>query len=368
MFRRREGRRCGSFKKVSFVGVGSDRRWREYLALEAAARVHFAAMATARFLPRPVSRCLLLLTVLALAACGAEAPSPAPPPAPIHPPPIVSTDPPGAPSAARPPRATDFEVIRQAREAMDGGGREESCGPYRLWTDVGNPEILELCRKLAAPLDVTYQHRFGLRPEGDPAEGVFLFARSDAFSAFARRRGRLRAGYGGFSDGSKGFAALHIEGLGTSRLAQTLAHELTHLVSRRALGPGLPPWLSEGLADAIGDAAGEGGLGPLEGLNGVEGPAKRLRLAYGTGRVPGLERLAGLTRAQFDGGIVSYDYEQSALFVRYLLLSPALEPRFKDFLGRLARAERYSPQLLRTSLGRSWEELDEGLSSWLSAQ
>ncbi|MCB1035743.1 MAG: hypothetical protein KDD47_18120, partial [Acidobacteria bacterium] len=248
---------------------------------------------------------------------------------------------------------------------LDGGGRQASCGPYRLWTDVADEELLALCARLAAPLDITYQYLFGVRPQGEPEEGVLLFRQTEAFRAFARERGRLRVGYAGFSDSSKGFMALHAEGVERRRLAQTLAHELTHLVSRRALGPGLPPWLSEGMADAIGDPAGTDGLGTLVGIRGVEGPALRLRSAYASGRAGGLERLVSLERSQFDGGIASYDYEQSALFVRYLLLSPELAPGFRHFLAELEGGERYSPELLSKSLGRSWSRLETGLRDWL---
>ena len=300
-----------------------------------------------------------LAIVGTLGACSA--PEPSPPPPPPAPPPVAA--PPAA--AGRPPRATDGEALRQARRHLEGGGREETCGPYRLWTDVAGAEAVELCRKLAAPLDITYQHRYGLRPRGEPAEGIFLFEKAEDFRAFARQRGRLRLGYAGFSDSSKGFVALAAD-RPSIELARTLAHELTHLVSRRALGPGLSPWLSEGLADGIGDAAGVDGLGPLQGIRGVEGPAERLSSAFSLGRVPSLERLVALRRDQFDGGIVSYDYEQSALFVRYLLLDGELGPRFRDLLARMAQGERYSPELVRSCLGRSWAQLDDGMETWLA--
>ena len=302
--------------------------------------------------------------VLPLLLCWACVSEDAAPPLPEPPSAIPAAPPP--PSAARPPRATAQLVIRQAKEFLQDGGKEATCGPYRLWTDVTDARFLELCQRLAAPLDITYQQRYGLKPQGEPEEGIFLFEEIGDFQAFALKRSRLRVGYSGFSDSSKGFVALYRGEVEVERWAQTLAHELTHLVNRRALGPGLPPWLSEGLADGMGDPAGPEGLGSLKGLRGIEGPAKRLRMAYSAGRVPSLERLVSLRRDQFDGGIVSYDYEMSALFLRYLLQSPELTPRFRELLESLARAERYSPELVRAKLGRSWAELDQGLKSWLS--
>lgn len=83
---------------------------------------------------------------------------------------------------------------------------------------------------------------------------------------------------------SRGYTAIWAEPARPQSFARTLAHELTHVVHRRALGGDLPRWLSEGLADAIGDTATGAGIGTLEGLEGSEGIADRLLLGVDAGR------------------------------------------------------------------------------------
>jgi hypothetical protein len=245
-----------------------------------------------------------------------------------------------------------------------GNGREGRCGPYRLATDLPGDAFVEICARVAAPLDATFQQRLGLEPRGEPREGVLLFADRREFQTFARRDG-LRSGYAGFANGTEGYLALPVDALGPGEFAQTLGHELTHLLLRRAMGPGLPPWLSEGLADALGDTATPTGIRPLEGMEGAEPQARRLRQAYRHGLAEGLERLATLQRADFDREIRAYDYEQSALFVRFLLLDPELRPRFHSHLQLLARQSIRDPQQLPEDLGRSWEDLDRSFQEWL---
>jgi len=270
-------------------------------------------------------------------------------------------------SAGREPREPDSFLLAAAQR-IQGDGREAACGSYRLLTDVPGEEAARLCQRIAASLDATFEARFGIAPRGTPQEGIFLFAKREDFRAFAREDGRLRTGYAGYANGARGFVALPWQEDAPQAVATTLAHELTHLVLRRTLGPGLPPWLSEGLADGIGDAANLQGLQEIRGLIGVEGQARRLRDAYRQDRVPSLERLVGLSRANFDQGMRVYDYEQSALFVRYLMASPSRASAFRAYLKRLAKGERYRPEVLPSSLGSTWEKLDSGLRRWLEAE
>lgn len=248
---------------------------------------------------------------------------------------------------------------------MEGGGREERCGPYSLLTDAADPELLSACARIGSQLDATFEQRFGVRPAGSPAEAILLFRRHRDYNAFVRTEGRLAAGYAGFTSGS--LVALHAAPP-RPEVIQTLAHELTHLVERRAFGPGLPPWLSEGLANALGQTADSTGFGPLAGQNGAEALARRLRQAQQAGEARPFAELAGLPRSAFDRGVRAFDYEQSTLWVRYLLLDPGLSPRFRAYLARLAEGERYETEKLREHLGRSWPELEAGFNSWMASR
>lgn len=242
---------------------------------------------------------------------------------------------------------------------------ETACGPYLVLTDVTDAAPLELCRRIGAGLDAVYRDRFGLEPVGEPAGAVLLFADRSAFRRWAAETAGLRSGYAGFSRAARGLVALPADG---DLLAGTLTHELTHLVNRRALGADLPPWLSEGLADAIGDAVGAGGLEDLAGIRGAEGQARRLAAAYASDRAPSLARLAARRRGEFDREVPSFDYEQSALVVRMLLLEEDLAPGFRRFLAALAGGEKYTPALLPRAVGAGWHELDRRLAAWLERQ
>jgi hypothetical protein len=238
------------------------------------------------------------------------------------------------------------------------------CGPYRLTTNSSDPRLLAACKKIGATLDGVYAERFGVTPIGAPAEGIILFGELADYRHYVEEDGRLAAGYAGFASDIDGLVVLHA-GSGRKSAITTLAHELTHLVHRRALGTNLPPWLSEGLADAIGYGTTEEGIGPLRGVSGVEALTERLRGALDRGWARPLAELAGLPRSDFDRGVRSFDYEQSALLVRYLLLDPGLAPRFRGYLAAIARGERYDPERLRAALGGPWSGLEAGLAVWL---
>lgn len=269
----------------------------------------------------------------------------------------------------RPPVAPSAEVLAKARTHLRDGGRETRCGPYRLLTDVDDAAFVAACDRLAAGLDDAFVERYGIAPQDEPAAAILLFARRDGFRAFARARGHgARRGYAAHARASDGYVAIHAEDIDgdRDRLLETLVHELAHLVARRALGDELPRWLSEGLADGLGDSAGESGLEPLEGLRGAEAEAARLAGAYATGRARPIARLVAADADDFDAGVVSYDYEQSAFLVRLLLTDPDLRPHFHAFLADLAAGERYTPELLQRHLGVEWGELDERLRKYVS--
>lgn len=272
---------------------------------------------------------------------------------------------PGPAPRGRRAELPDPGLVARARARMDGGGEEGRCGPYRLWSDVRSAELLTLCGQIGLAVEPAYRQRFGLEPVGRPAEGLLLFRDRRAFQRFAREDADTAIGYAGLALPTRGLLALHADRLTPDELAANLAHELTHLVNRRALGPNLPPWLSEGMADAVGDTATAAGLGPLSDYRGVKGLAVRLRGGYQTGRAGSLQRLFDLRRGEFDRDPVSYDYEQSALLVRYLLADPVRAGRFRDYLAALAGGGIYEGAAVPASLGTTFEEMEAGFRGWL---
>ncbi len=293
------------------------------------------------------------------------------------------------PAAARPAPARGTPVLRvspepagravpegepwavgPARDALAAPLRVENCGPYRLVTDAGG-EFLETLRALcAAPVagfEAEYRARLGVEPSHPPRGTLVLFADRQRFRAYLAADGELPRGYAGFSLATAGLVALPVGDLPADEVARTLTHELAHLAHRRTFGVELEPWLSEGLADAVGDSAHQSGFAPLAGFSGVEGLRERLRGGYASGGAGTIERLVALDRARFDRGTVSYDYDQAALFVRFLLLDPELSPRFRAWLAARTRRGATGAAALPGAFGVDAGGLDARFRSWVGA-
>lgn len=262
------------------------------------------------------------------------------------------------------PEPPDAELLESARELLGGDGQRDGCGPYALYTDVADPRFVEACTLLASGLDEVYQARYGVRPRGAPAEAIVLFSEIGDYRAFSKQQ-QIALGYAGYALGARGLAVFYAGGQGLDGFLPTLTHELTHLLNRRALGTNLPRWLSEGLADGIGDSTTAAGFRPPEKAVGNGLQATRLRTALASGRAGSVQRLVALERSEFDRLPASYDYEQSALLVRFLLVDPELAAGFRSFLGEIARGGIYDPEALRGALGVSWEELDRRFKEWV---
>ncbi|MEO1087331.1 MAG: hypothetical protein AAFY88_24100, partial [Acidobacteriota bacterium] len=254
----------------------------------------------------------------------------------------------------------DPGALAAAGRHLQGGGREWPCGPYQLLSDVSEPELLGLCGRLAADLDAVYAERFGVDPVGEPRGAVILFRTLADFRDFAATSG----GHAGHARASRGYLSLYVGDRSPEALAMTLAHELTHLVNRRALGASLPRWLSEGLADAIGDPATPAGLGPSTGLRGAEVARRRVLEKED---LPDLRRLTELDAGSFDSRPDARDYEQSAVFIRFLLADAERRRSFHAFLRGVAGGESPDLDALIRHLGARGgaKDLDRQLRAWL---
>jgi len=325
---------------------------------------------------KALKSCLLILLLLLLAAAllwrwWSREPAAVPPPAPA----IEQVKGPTeakalivvrktGPRAAQTSRAADLTA---ARTFLSAGGQLLSCGPYSLLTDVDDRPLIAACQRLADPLDATYEQRYGVRPIGQPAETVLLFRRLADFRAFnaSGAAGGAASGYAGHAIPSRGLVVLHAETGSRQATLRTLLHELTHLLNRRAVGTELPRWLAEGLADGIGDTATADGLLPLVAVRGAAGEACRLQLGYRSGQAEPVSRLLTLESAAFDRGAVSYDYEQSAFLVRFLLAKPDLAAPFRHLLRTLASGTPYAKLDLLALLGVAPQTLDRRFEEWI---
>ncbi len=267
----------------------------------------------------------------------------------------------------RPSRPIEQRRLDLAKQHMLGGGRSGRCGPYPLLTDVEPGPLLQACDHLANALDDVYDRRFGVQPLGQGGETILLFRQLDAFRRFVQAEGSTAVGYAGHASASRGYLAMYSGSQDVEDAVVTLAHELTHLVSWRALGGPLPRWLSEGLADGIGDSTTLSGIGPLRGISGLEVEAQRLRQVSGGRGLPKIEELVRLSPEDFDAGSDARHYEHSALWVRFLLLDAQLAPRFRAFLADLAAGQPYDADHLQRRLAVAWPELDRRFAGWLAA-
>jgi hypothetical protein len=78
------------------------------------------------------------------------------------------------------------------------------------------------------------------------------------------------------------------------------------------------------------------------------------------------ERLGlALDRERFDRAHPGYDYEQSALVVRFLPLDRERAPRFRGWLSEWAARGAPGIPALDAGLGRSWGEIEDRFGAWL---
>ncbi|MEO8196225.1 MAG: hypothetical protein ABI689_05845 [Thermoanaerobaculia bacterium] len=235
------------------------------------------------------------------------------------------------------------------------------CKSYRLISDLAGVRLERLrilCDRIAGDLENVYPERIGL-PLSIPASGtLLLFSDRHRYREYVAAEEDLAAGYAGFAMPWAGIVALPAGDVAEDEIARTLAHELAHLARRRAFGRELPPWLDEGLADAMGESATSRGFLPLSDEAPMAALRRRLADGYRSGRVAALTTLVALDRDTFDRAPAAYDYEQAALFVRFLLLDPALAPAFRLWLSDLAACGEDLAGELPSALASSWPDLE----------
>jgi hypothetical protein len=278
-----------------------------------------------------------------------------------------------APVLPLPARAPDEMVLSLGLEAFGNPPAEFALGAYRLFTDAGDPALVGRCQAVEAGLEKGYAERFGRTPMGTPAELVLIFRHRRAYEAFWRQTTGLEVAFTGHAD--RGVAATFVDLRSPRQVCATVAHELTHLINRRAVGPALPPWLEEGLAiEMARHHAGEVGY---------SGAA---RAAAAAGALPPVAELLALDVATFrTPSRLKLHYGASGLWMRFLLDSPELAPGLRTFLRYLSLGGPYGPEVdsrpelaavavsasltddLEVFLGVSIDQLDERFIRWIGS-
>jgi hypothetical protein len=306
---------------------------------------------------------------------------------------------PGEPPLGREPQpvrpleamAPDPERLTLALDLLGTDRSSGRLGPYVLYTDVTDPYVLQRLSAVAVQIETVYQRRFGVRPVGEPAEAVVLFAHQEDYrnfqNAWSNLEGLPAAGHAG-----AGIVAFFVEGRQYNEMISTLVHELVHLLNRRALGPVLPPWLDEGLAEDLTwaeiDATGRvqpgtwggdrvewserdkrrGGVIVGDVVTGglaIHRTLPRFAETLDRGLAVPLDELVDLSWEEFVRTGGELHYLESGLLVRFLLDDRELNPRFRRFLAETAEGKPLTPERFRETLGMSWEEIETRFSEWV---
>ncbi|MEM8963285.1 MAG: hypothetical protein AAGD38_17500 [Acidobacteriota bacterium] len=272
------------------------------------------------------------------------------------------------------------EQLASARRHI-GDLEEGRVGPHRLLTDVDDPELLAYLDRVASQVETVYKRRFGLQPIDQPRAAVVLFAYNKDYRAFQNETERIR-GLPAAGHATAGMLALWRGGHARSLVAATLAHEMVHLINRRAVGPALPPWLDEGMAEAIGtskinddgtlDPTAFGGVAVHGGgrvtYAGGQSAVHQLRARLRSGRLVPLDELV---RFDWESFVESSDrqihYAQAGGFVRFLLDSPYADG-FRQYLSRVSRGETPDADRLWSTLAAEPEDVQRDFNDWLRSR
>ena len=276
-----------------------------------------------------------------------------------------------APVLPLPSRAPDAAVLARGLAFFGSEPVEFPFGDYRLFTDRRDPGLVGRCQAVESGLEAAYAERFALAPVGRAAEAVLIFSRRADYEAFWRRTTGRAVAFTGHAD--RGVAATFVDLRSAREVCATVAHELTHLINRRAVGPALPPWLEEGLAiDMASRHAGE---------TDYSGAA---RAAAAAGSLPPVAEFLALDTDAFHlPSRLRLHYGFSGLWMRFLLESPELAAGLRGFLAYLSVGGPWGPEVerrpelavaaatpslvddLEVFLGASAESLNQRFSRWV---
>jgi hypothetical protein len=290
-------------------------------------------------------------------------------------PPPLGSDP--VPALPLPGRPADPARLLEARSFFGAPPRESLLGPYPLFTDVDDDDLLVKLARVTDEVEPLYVSRYGIDPMGEPAETIVLYRDEESYRGLQGRSERIR---GLTSSGHVGWGLVALyagEGAHRAAAVPVLRHELAHLLNRRALGPALPPWLDEGIADDLAAFELDTTLAPresaLEAMRKSEGDQVEiwgtlaslddLSRAIATASVAPLPELLALDWNAFvEEPAAELHYAASAWLVRYLLdEGSGLDLAFRSFLRQVARGGGVGASDLETALGRSWSEIE---SDW----
>jgi len=306
-------------------------------------------------------------------------------PVPVAPPrDLPSGEPPlgraAEPTLPLPGRPADLWRLTRALGRLGAGALERRAGPYRLVTDVADASLLARADRLASELEALFVARYGLAAVGEARETIVLFAEEAAYRAEQAAEQELAPVAAATGHAGHGLVLLYRGERHADEVLGTLAHELAHLLIRRSIGPALPPWLDEGIADDLGasriDPAGNllpdtfsRVVRPRDREVEISGGEAGLRRLVGALRAPDPPRVETLLARDWGSFVAApgaeLAYAQATCLVRFLLADRELGGPFRGFLATVAAGAPATSDALLHALGRSPDELDQGLRAWV---
>lgn len=285
------------------------------------------------------------------------------------------------PTLPLPGREADVDRLTQARQGLTGAELEGTLGPYELYTDVDDAEVLSFLNRVAQGVEASYVERYELAPVGRAAETIVLYRREADYRAVQDTWGEIR-GLASHGHTGYGLVLVYVGSRPAAEVGITLVHELAHLLNRRAIGPALPPWLDEGIADDLSqcrtDDSGRLILGTLADVRTDFGETYELRQGLAALRLVAIRLAAGdrvlprvvtLDRKEFllssDSGL---HYAESAFLVRCFLADECgskSAAAFLFFLRAISTGKAADAAALQASIGASWSEIEADLRQFV---
>ncbi|MEJ2084528.1 MAG: hypothetical protein P8Y44_02480 [Acidobacteriota bacterium] len=284
----------------------------------------------------------------------------------------------------------DDDRLDRARAILGLEIEASRLGPFELFTDVGDPELLAQLSNVATHLSDAYQQRFGLDPGSEASEVVVIFASKADYLLFEAGEPDI-AGTGTRGYTGRGISVLSVGERDPASTVGILIHELTHLLNRRVFGLRSPAWIEEGLAEDLAyckvDSNGKLQLGSLAGssrreistslsgryridteITGGYGMLSNLLDHWGDPLRPPLTELVDMPWIEFiQPEVRPLHYAQSGFFVRYVLSSrsPNHASSFLDFLQALSSSTMPQVESVWSYLNEDPDKVEAAYFRWL---
>jgi hypothetical protein len=303
----------------------------------------------------------------------------------------------GEDSATSPDLMVSYEPdearLLRARDLLATDSEAVPLGPFTLYTDVDDPQLLRHLGSVADSLAIAYRSRYGMDPGVTDSDALVLLAREEDYREFESSEPEIAGSHTtGYT--TMGLCILYAGERSVDDLTQTLIHELTHLFNRRAMGVDIPIWLEEGMAQDMAfskwDKNGRIAPGSLGGsvrrevtdlgprgkkttieISGPLASLNRLLLAWSDAVRPTLEVLVEMPKRDFiRSENRSLLYAESAFLIRYLLDGgqPTLTEGFQRYLVAVATSSDLAGQTAWSHLEEDPAKVETGLHLWLRSQ